>query len=211
LVDKLRDEQNPKFKNSEFMGLMRSLRDKTLIVEGNQIVAVNESVRTSEFSREFVGPDIKGKGRAVEDFQPRNPQIPFGANHGAFASPLYSQDGSLVGERSGSSLHNNDEQRDAEASSSSVDEVYEYFRQENEEYIQYHNEQYEEQPQVFGAQDHNVAEWDKLQDDWDAFDATSAGIRLSGYQFTPNNPYLVGERSSKTLNHMRHSFAPYEV
>ncbi|KAF9051151.1 TPR-like protein [Hymenopellis radicata] len=59
LLDTIRDEQNPKFKNSEFMGLMQQLRDREIIVEGNQMVENNTSYAPGSSSS-------KGKGRAVE-------------------------------------------------------------------------------------------------------------------------------------------------
>lgn len=57
LLETVRDEQNPKFQNSMFMGLMKQLRDREVVVEGDQIV---DNDRTSEITA-----DAKGKQRAV--------------------------------------------------------------------------------------------------------------------------------------------------
>lgn len=57
-------------------------------------------------------------------------------------------------------------------------------------------------------------EWEKLQDDWDQFEATSTGIKpvqstsaatiaASGYAFTQNNPYVQSTRT-----HAMHSSVP---
>ncbi|KAF8919851.1 hypothetical protein CPB85DRAFT_1275653 [Mucidula mucida] len=59
LLDTIRDEQNPKFKNSQFMGLMQQLRDRKITVEGNQMVENDTSYAPGSSSS-------KGKGRAVE-------------------------------------------------------------------------------------------------------------------------------------------------
>ncbi|KAJ7594290.1 hypothetical protein C8J56DRAFT_1160936 [Mycena floridula] len=54
LLETVKDEQNPKFKNSMFMGLMRQLRDREIVVEGNEMVENHGQV------------DVKGKRKAVE-------------------------------------------------------------------------------------------------------------------------------------------------
>ncbi|ESK96571.1 peroxisomal targeting signal 1 receptor [Moniliophthora roreri MCA 2997] len=59
LLDTVREEQNPKFQSSQFMSLMTQLRDRKVVVEGNQFVENTGQTST----------DIKGKGKAV-DAQP---------------------------------------------------------------------------------------------------------------------------------------------
>ena len=63
LVEALREEQNPKFKNSQFMGLMRSIADKTSVVEGSDIVSassISENITSTT-------TDVKGKGKERAD------------------------------------------------------------------------------------------------------------------------------------------------
>lgn len=61
LLETVRDEQNPKFKNSAFMGLMQQLRDREVTVDGNTMVAVDNVTSYAPGSS-----SSKGKGRAVE-------------------------------------------------------------------------------------------------------------------------------------------------
>jgi peroxin-5 len=57
VIDSVKHEQNPKFQKSEFMNLMRQLRDGEVKVEDDKIVPKELSTGTA---------DVKGKGRAVE-------------------------------------------------------------------------------------------------------------------------------------------------
>ena len=103
----------------------------------------------------------------------------------------------------------------AEALRSTEDDIDEYFRKENEAYVQYHNdpkvaERNSALPAALSAQN---AEWDRLQNDWSRFEATATGLRpVANYQFAQNNPYLHSETSR---HHLMHSQQPalslYEV
>lgn len=58
LIETVKDEQNPKFKNSQFLQLMKSLRDGDIVVDGNDMVQrseANSSVDPASLD--------KGKGR----------------------------------------------------------------------------------------------------------------------------------------------------
>lgn len=57
LVETIKDEQNPKFKNSQFLSLMRKLRDGDVVVNGEDLVE-RESMPSESLS-----DDVKGKGR----------------------------------------------------------------------------------------------------------------------------------------------------
>lgn len=59
LVDIVKDEQNPKFKNSQFLKLMRDLRDGDIVVDGNEMVERSQASAEAHV-------DVKGKGRAVD-------------------------------------------------------------------------------------------------------------------------------------------------
>ena len=80
-----------------------------------------------------------------------------------------------------------------------------YFRQENEAYSNYWNGVHTETTTTMGPSSEGQA-WDQLQNDWDRFEATSTGIRvIDDYQFQPNNPYLIGDSSSRTRHHTVHA------
>lgn len=66
LIDAVRHEQNPKFQNSAFLGLMKQLRDREVVIEGNQMVPTEEATTTGWAADFQAAADIKGKGRAVE-------------------------------------------------------------------------------------------------------------------------------------------------
>ena len=188
LIDTVKSETNPKFKNSAFMGLMRQLRDGEVVVEGNDMVQRSDTTGGVEAPM-----NTKGKGRAVDIPAANIIQLP------AIARPItvnpigatttareqtYDEDGVLRGE----------DPNDA------------YFRRENEDYIAMQqglaNNMRQGQATRMGPQ---AAEWDALQRDWDAFEATAYGLRpLSNYQFQANNPYLSGE-ASRTKHHTSHS------
>ena len=189
LVETVQHEENPKFKNSQFLGLMRQLRDREMVVEGNQMVKNTES--TSWASDFQASADVKGKGRAVEPILGRNLQTTGASWASVTREALNAQT--------------------EEARAVSEDPVDAYFRQDNEDYIKYWQEQGRPPTLAdsvkgttsFGA--NQTAEWDKLQQDWDAFEATSTGIKaVSNYQFQPNNPYVLGE-ASRTRHHAIHS------
>ena len=58
LLENVKHETNPKFQNSQFLGLMKQLRDGQMVVEGNQMV--ESDGRTSSKI------DVKGKGKAID-------------------------------------------------------------------------------------------------------------------------------------------------
>lgn len=181
LLETIKHEQNPKFQKSQFLGLMRQLRDGEVIVEGNKVVE-NDGIRTSS------GVDVKGKGREI-------PVPTLTAGHG-----IHSAEGasSQVGEMEVERLDTLEDPNDA------------YFRQENAEYTKYWNEADQRRQHMettaAGHKNSEAAMWGKLQDDWDTFEATATGIKpVSRYVFQANNPYILGE-SSRTQHHIMHSW-----
>ncbi len=75
-----------------------------------------------------------------------------------------------------------------------------YFRQDNEDYANYWRAHHAPVPPLVSPAPSQ--EWQKLQRDWERFEATTTGVRpLAKYQFQPGNPYLLGERSH---NHIMH-------
>ncbi|KAI0675284.1 TPR-like protein [Trametes maxima] len=192
LLDTVQGETNPKFKNSAFLGLMRQLRDRELIIDGNKFVQPDDAVGGAQ-----AATDAKGKGRALDGAAPSGAvsgQLPpmerpaFDMSQNWRNSEQFGADHTIVGE----------DPNDA------------YFRQDNEDYIAMQTGAMASARPAYSSSQLNAqaAEWDNLQRDWDAFEATSTGIRsLSGYQFQPNNPYLHGE-ASRTRHHAAHSGAP---
>ena len=200
LVEALREEQNPKFKNSQFMGLMRSLADRTSVVEGNDIVLTPSVLTDTTLS----STDVKGKGKervgTASDFG-RTTQVHPSANVGATSVGQPSLSSHTEGQARNSTIA-------SEVTQDSHDEVYEYFKQENEEYIAYQwaaSRVTATDAQGLWDDRSGQYEWDKLQDEWDAWEVNAVGVRkMSNYQFAAENPYLAG--SSTRVHDMHSSF-----
>lgn len=184
LLENIKNEQNPKFQKSQFLGLMKQLRDGEVVVDGNQMVENNR--QTSQV-------DVKGKGRATE---------PIVSNSGSVHALTSNFAGSAVRD-----LAVLDEvQRQADNKQGNVEDVNDaYFRQENAEYTRYWNTVHQPTANADNVPNAEMLAWDKLQNDWDRFEATSSGIKpISKYHFQSNNPYLLGD-SSRTRHHLMHA------
>lgn len=193
LLDNVKDEMNPKFQNSQFMGLMKQLRDGDVTVEGNQIV---ENRGQSTASDNAPQVDMKGKGRATDFSSDQDPRFRTIAGTGFrdfITSPTNSLDETLQTNSLDEELINYEDENDA------------YFRQENAEYTAYwKDEDAANIPTAYTANP-DVKSWNQLQNDWDKFEATASGIQLvNSYQFQDHNPYLVGD-SSLTRHHAMYS------
>ncbi|KAH9831276.1 TPR-like protein [Rhodofomes roseus] len=196
LVNTVGDAGNAKFKNSEFLGLMRQLRDGNVVVDGDKMVLREEASPNAALS----STDVKGKGRAIE---PTIMHSAPGMGTLQDARPIGHEEGlrPVYTERPSDQLHGDYQESPIDA----------YLRQENEEYIRMQQEhdtvpapdtRYEWWNTSQRPQD---ADWGRLQRDWDSFEATVTGIRpLAHYQFQPHNPYVLGEASS-THHHAMHS------
>jgi len=179
LVENLKHETNPKFQNSQFMSLMKQLRDGEVVVSGNQVIVNDGTKNSSQLD--------KGKGRAldnlssVEDRTMTNLPV-FQVQH-QHDLPSQMKEGGDLGK---------EDANDA------------YFRQENAEYTKFWQEA-EQLPASTLTMNSQEREWDSLQEDWDRFEATSSGIKqIDHYQFQDNNPYLLGD-SSRTRHHALHT------
>jgi len=180
LVENLKHETNPKFQNSQFMSLMKQFRDGEVVVSGNQVV-VNDS--TTKDSSQL----DKGKGRALDNLSSvqdhtftNSPVLQAQRQHDL---PLQMRKGEDLGR---------EDANDA------------YFRQENAEYTKFWQE-VEQWPLASAPTiSSQEREWDSLQEDWERFEATSSGIKqIDHYQFQDNNPYLLGD--SSTRHHALHT------
>lgn len=196
LIDAVKQESNPKFKNSAFLSLMRQLRDKEMTIQGSDVVQVN----SSETKRSPI--DVKGKGKATfadASQETRNgslvaddlsglrlDNIGPSTTTGPISAPF--KQIPSIGKMDGSVSLNVEMETDEDR----------FWREENDAYKQYWSHTVDH-PGSF-----RHPEWDKLQEDWDKFEATSSGITaVSSYPFQVNNPYLhrnsfAGESASST-------------
>jgi len=179
LLDNVKHEQNPKFQNSQFLGLMKQLRDGEMIVEGNQMVESDGTRSSAQAS----GIDLKGKGPAIAPTSQR------------FATPTPMAMLNTVQQQ----------QQQQHQETQMEDPLDAYFRQENQEYTEYWNGSALKAKPTAAAPSAESQFWGKLQSDWDQFEATTSGIKPAvNYRFQENNPYLLGD-SSRTRHHLQHT------
>jgi peroxin-5 len=212
LIESVRDEESPKFQNSQFMGLMKQLRDREVIVEGDKMVESGLGISGARWANDFQA-DIKGKGRAVDiPTQEMNTNLSaeqldtrraFRSFTRSF-SPTRTEVRPLAANRRVEDTVVNQQEDPNDA----------YFRQENTEYAQYWNANHAEPAEHATAAIREAADWDRMQQQWELFEATATGIKpVDNYQFQENNPYVLGDRS-RTQQHMMHlsgSQSIYEV
>lgn len=188
LLETVRDAQNPKFHKSEFLGLMRGLRDRDIVVEGNDMVQNTGQSSASGWASDFQA-DIKGKGRAVD--------VPLGGAIDTENGRKSVSFATMASVRLAEQPVQDEPVLDEDANDA-------YFRQDNAEYQHYWAEANARAAQASTSQLPN-AEWDRLQADWDNFEATSTGIKpVDRYIFQQNNPYVSDKPSLTTRHHISH-------
>lgn len=190
VIDSVKHEQNPKFRESEFMNLMRQLRDGEVTVEKDNIVP--RDVTTTR------AVDVKGKGREVTTFDDVT----------GLSSSSSSSQSQVPHSYQGS------EELNAAYVQQAKDSLEAYFHQENAEFTQYWNAHYTGPATHTESTVQGSNAWDGMQRDWDAFEATTTGVKpVVDYQFQTNNPYLLGDstRTQHHASHMSHSQRIYEV
>ncbi|CAO1620206.1 unnamed protein product [Sympodiomycopsis kandeliae] len=282
LVSTVEHDQNDKFKQSNFLNLMRRLRDREAGIQGDDIVDTTTS---------FNGPRLdKGKGRALETSTQDRAQQPYlgapksekeaymrmrqEAGQGGLQMPLGSQR-EMAQAESGGREWLNDLWAEEDARSAAIEDrarqqqqpaaqsfvgdagdVQSRMREDDleaREFAKYtglktgvlgaqsrlQNDWEEDMDEASkedfvgrkwegtagrGVHGPQVAEWDKLQSDWDAFEAGPLGLRSSsherseranpfiaasvpGYQFQEDNPYL----QQSTRQHSLHSSSAPDV
>ncbi|KAI0001310.1 hypothetical protein BJV74DRAFT_92102 [Russula compacta] len=176
LVQSVDHEKNPKFANSQFLGLMKQLRDRKAIVEGNDIVAAPLDWQMEQANT--ISADLKGKGKVVPSLVT--------AIQEPGAPPLQAPSSTLRPTEQAALTKFEEDANDA------------YFRQDNEDYSNYWRAHHAPVPSGVAPSQ----EWQQLQRDWEKFEATTVGVRLlPEYQFQQGNPYVLGERSH---NHVMH-------
>jgi peroxin-5 len=182
LLEAVRHEDNPKFKQSSFLGLMQQLRDGEVVVHGDQMVP-NETDSLSSMN----AIDLKGKGRvinpsALSSVRTEQPQ----------SLSLYGSGEADMIKVHGATAHD----------PTSIEDEDSFWRQENAEYTRFWDDVRRKPSRV--DQPPASSPWFQLQEDWEAFEAQHTGIRqVDRYEFQDNNPYLLGE-SSRTAHHSMH-------
>ncbi|KAG7098755.1 hypothetical protein E1B28_000664 [Marasmius oreades] len=175
LLDIVKNEQNPKFQNSQFLNLMTQLRDRKVVVEGNQLVDNNGTSSVTPV-------DVKGKGKAVEPQFYGNNEMELLGDHGMY--------GPLPGQQR-QQYSNQEEDNDT------------YFRQENAEYTRFWNEVNATQGIPSSGMQYSwdklQYDWDRFEA------TEHGIRPIAHYQFQQNNPYLrngeqvVRERGDERL------------
>lgn len=192
LVDAVKEETNPKFKNSAFLSFMRQVRDKEVVVEGNDMVRASEATTTTSSETQSRSSSVPTRMGLQQQSVADTVQDTTTLNHGRKSVHFASTQDEVA------SIHENEE--DA------------HWERENREYAAYWGE-VKANEGVSSArlivpplqeQGLQGKEWDTLQRSWDQWEATSTGVkRVYEYQFQENNPYLVGT-SSTTGYHTTH-------
>ncbi|EPQ57698.1 hypothetical protein GLOTRDRAFT_16305, partial [Gloeophyllum trabeum ATCC 11539] len=203
LVETLQTEQNPKFQKSEFMGLMRQLRDHKVVVEGNAMVETDAPGSAAGWADELQG-DVQDKGKARADVPPAMQAVWVPPVDAGLIPPL---ERIRFASEARAALRSDEPQEAEEQSHQEADPNEEYFRLDNEDYMDYWKAHHMG-PMAALTDQAPFNEWDNLQRDWEDFEATASGIKpVANYQFQANNPYMLGD-SSRTRNHLMHSDRP---
>lgn len=183
VIDSVKHEQNPKFQKSEFMSLMRQLRDGEVTVEEDNIVP--KEATTS------AGVDVKGKRRAV---------VTAVQSPSSQSQLLPSYQGSE--ELSAAYVQQAKDPHEAYFRRENADFT-EYWNAHHTGPAAH---------TISAVQGHNAwnemqRDWDAFEA------TTTGIEPVANYQFQTNNPYLLGDSSQTRHHslHMSHSQRVYEV
>ncbi|KAI0028610.1 hypothetical protein K488DRAFT_89580 [Vararia minispora EC-137] len=180
VIDAVSHDENPKFKNSQFLSLMRQLRDHDVVVEGNDMVHKSEAGRMSDAP----SGGTKGKGKAV-DFAHPPTTIPVSITGAGMGREW-------IGQRP-----------------SHMDPNEAYFDAENEEYADYWSAHHSAPERASAMEGQNPwGQLQESWDVYEATSVGVWPVDTSGYSFQTNNPYLLGERS-QTNHHSKHGVPSY--
>ena len=198
LLDSVDTDTNPKFKNSQFMNLMRKLRDSEVAIEGDKMVETKGKSWASEFDQK------DGKDWAGE----------FTQHAGTSKSGnMWSSEFAQKAERGWTDeFHHEQNQHQlpgdwasefTKQSNMSPQDLQQLFGKGTEtgDWVQQYNQNISH---LKNAQDH---EWDAMQKDWDKFKPEQGlGYRATNpeyniYNFTTNNPYLLNPQAIDQAEH----------
>ncbi|ORZ25688.1 hypothetical protein BCR42DRAFT_12631 [Absidia repens] len=212
LLDSVDVNDNPKFKNSQFMNLMTKLRDGSVHVEGDKMV--ESSGKESEWSSEFNNGQAhqrqqqnqaEGSTRDwVDDFIPKAGDAQSGNMWAPeFASRL--ERGWAESSSSATQQQQNwsDQFQNQQGPDMSQEEMQRVFGRgtEMDDWVQ----QY--QRNIAHLKDAKDSEWEGMQKDWDRFkDEQGMGYRAVNpdydtYSFSTNNPYLMDHAAIDGTQH----------
>ncbi|CEI94101.1 hypothetical protein RMCBS344292_08322 [Rhizopus microsporus] len=191
LLDSVDVESNPKFKNSQFMNLMRKLRDSEVQIEGNQMVETKGKNVESSWASEF--ESSQRPGHWADEF----------AQHAGSSRSgnMWSSEFAKKMERGWADefqghqqpLPGNWASEFSKQSELTTEQMNELFGKgtETEDWVEQYHRNISHLKQ---SQDH---EWDAMQKDWERFKPEQGlGYRATNpqydvYKFTVNNPYLL--------------------
>lgn len=201
VIEAVEHEQNPKFKESAFMGLMLQLRDGDVVLDQNGFVASESTSTTVRINHlpPSTSLDVKGKGKA-RDIDLSGTTL----TAGGITTPSSST-----------------QEREQD-----VNEA--YFRQENDDYKAWWEAHHAGPSTTAGLSNttagpsamspmlREIGQWYEMQNAWDEFEATTTGVRpVVEYEYQKENPYLKEEAGmGGTRNHTMHTGAVdriYEV
>lgn len=196
LLDSVDVEANPKFKNSQFMNLMRKLRDSEVAIEGDKMVETK-----GKWASEFEGGQKEGWADQ------------FTQNAGSSRSGnMWSTEFAQKAERGWTDEFHHEKNQHKQPGdwtsefskqSNIPQEMQQLFGKgtETDDWVQQYNQNISH---LKNAQDH---EWDSMQKDWERFKPEQGlGYRASNpeyniYNFTINNPYLLNPQAIDGASH----------
>ncbi|KAI8063841.1 hypothetical protein BC940DRAFT_306524 [Gongronella butleri] len=204
LLDSVDVNENPKFKNSQFMSLMQKLRDREVHVEGDKMVETKGKGRemnaggdwASDF-QQHGGPQQHAnqqnqQQQGQHDQQGRDWLDDYLAHAGGPQSGnMWSADFAKKMERGWSEQHQ--QQQDGTAQQDLTEEEMQRLYGKGTEFQDWVEQYNKNIAHLKTAQD---TDWDAMQKDWDRYkDDSTMGYRAANaeydnYNFVTNNPYL---------------------
>ncbi|KAI8329549.1 hypothetical protein BC941DRAFT_442732 [Chlamydoabsidia padenii] len=200
LLDSVNVNDNPKFKNSQFMSLMQKLRDREVHVEDGKMVE-SSAKQGGDWASDFKDQtQQQGQGQQsrdwVDDFIPKaGPEQSGNMWTPEFASKL---------ERGWAESSSSQQQNWGEQFQQQDNNMQELFGRgtEMDDWIQQYNRN------IAHLKDAKDAEWDGMQKDWDRFkDEQGMGYRAAvnpdydTYHFATTNPYLIDHAAIDGTQH----------
>jgi peroxin-5 len=186
LLDSVDAEANPKFKNSQFMDLMRKLRDSEVTIEGDKMVETKGKSWASEFegsaqTKDWTSEFVQNAGNAT-------------------SGNMWSNEFAQKAERGWTEDWSADFNNQASTSEAQMHELF-GKGSEMDDWVQQYNKNI---AHLKTAQDR---EWDDMQKDWERFKPEQGlGYRATNpnydtYNFTVNNPYLMNPEAIEGTSH----------
>lgn len=213
LLDSVDADNNPRFKNSNFMSLMRKLRDKQVSIEDNKMVESSTAGGdwASEFGQRYDGPGASNSKDWTEDFLKHSDAAKGSMWTHEFARKSergWTEDfdmahnhGESTSARPPAAAWANQFSREANTAMGEA-EAKELFGKgsEMEDWVQ----QYQENiAHMKNAQD---SQWDNMQKDWERVQPDGMGYRATNpeydtYNFMTDNPYLMNPQAIDQVEH----------